>query len=625
VPITRDVRISISARAPISWNYLATAFRVWMLAGLPLVALVSTGGATTPRLFGPADCAPMPDPLHVADSAVGIALVRCTRVDGVHPDRFRVERLLGGMLPDSFTVRGHGYYEEGQRCMLVLARRPKCLETFAPRLRRYAQDFDAIRIPQITGEFPSYSSLPLDDPKIIQIGQSLWRPREQSPQELRRRLHLWLTRTGGEWQATLATEVLTRHPELRDDVMEAELLGYCRGPASWWGRTQSASTLSLRPDSAIRATSRSLRTGAFDDRYAAVLLVARDTLPESRAWLVSAIRDPNDLVAETAIEALEPERYPGERRALLHFALETELAMHRLTASIPAAAAIVIDSIGGPMVDPNRLRVAALKRLGTDTSAVVRGAIARTLHERSYQIYSNDEGEYDMAMTLESGVLSSCWTRDELVMALSDSLLNVRMLAYRETARRKDDAAARLVLERLEADRQPDGKPLDRDEVIQMIAALGAIGDTLAIPELARRVDLPNAFAFGGMRNWEIRAAAVEALGKIDDAKALGLIRTLAASVAHDTTWVQAKWNALNSVPEALTGHGDSTDVPFYRKLAALRADQLRTAAHGIASVAGPEAFFEFLEDHKITKLRLTDALYIDAWVSETCRTEGRP
>jgi HEAT repeat protein len=619
------VRISISARALISWNYLAAAFRVWMLAGLPLVALVSTGGATTPRLFGPGDSPLMPDPLHVADSAVGIAFVRCTRVDGVHPDRFRVEKILAGMLPDSFTVRGHGYYEKGQRCVLILERRPKCMDTFAPRLRRYAQDFDAIHVPQITGEQPFSGSLPMDDPRIIQIARSLWHASEQPPQELRRRLHLWLTRTSISWEPSLATETLTCYPSLWDDVMEANLLERCRGPESWWGRMQSAHTLGSRPDSAIRATSRALRKGSFDDRYTAVLLVARDTLPESRAWLVSAIRDSNDLVAETAIGSMNPERYPDERRALLDFALETESQMHRHTARIPAEATVIHDSIGAHMVDPNRLRVAALKRLGTDPSAIVRDAIARVLHERAYTIYSTDEGEYDMTMTLEPGVLSLSWTRDELVAALSDSLLNVRMLAYRETARRKDDGAVRVVRERLEADRQPEGKPLDRDEVIQMIAALGAVGDTLAIPELVRRVDLPNAFAFGGMRNSEIRNAAVEALGNFDDARALGLLRTLAASVVNDTTWVWGKWNALNSVPKALTCHGDSTDVPFFRKLAALRASEVRTAARGIASVAGPEAFFAFLEERGIKTLPLTGGLYIDAWISGTCRTDAHP
>ena len=36
--------------------------------------------------------------------------------------------------------------------------------------------------------------------------------------------------------------------------------------------------------------------------------------------------------------------------------------------------------------------------------------------------------------------------------------------------------------------------------------------------------------------NSEIRVAAVEALGNFDNARALGLLRTLAASVVHDTT-----------------------------------------------------------------------------------------
>jgi HEAT repeat protein len=595
----------------------------WVLVGPALAALISVADATTVRFCTPVEQS-MPDPLHVADSAVGIAFGRFTRVDGVLPPRFRVERLLAGTLPDSFTVRGHGYYFKDERCALILVRRPECMDAFALRYRRYAQDFDAIRVPQITGEFPGYGNLYSNDERIVQLAASLWHPSEQSPQELRRRLHLWLTRTGGACAPTLATEVLTRHPELRDSVMEAALLERCRGPESWWGRELSARALGMRPDSAIRAAARAMRSDGVDERYTAVLLVARDTLPESRSWLISAIRDSNDLVAETAIEAMEPERHPAERGALIEFALGVEATVKELTRTAGADGEAVPDSLGQLMVDPNHLRVVALHKLGSGTSTTVRLAIVRTIREPSYSCCGSEGEEIsdsdEEIMTLDADELAECWTQSELVAALSDPMRRVRFLACKETARRRDVVAAAVMLDHLRRDRLPNGVAPDVEETKQLIAALGVVGDTVAVPELIRRVDLPNAFAFGGMRNWDVRAAAVEALGNIDDPRALGLLRTLAASVATDTVWVRAKWNALYSVPQALTGHGDYRDVPFFKKMASLNADRFPAAARAIASVAGPEAFFEFLDENKVRRLRLTDALFIDSWISGTCK-----
>ena len=600
-------------------SFRRTGRVVLALVGPALAALLSIANATTVRFCTP-DAQSMPDPLHVADSATGIAFARCTFVDGVHPARFRMEQLLGGTLPDSFTVRGHGYYIKGERCPLILVRRSKCMDLIGPQYRRYVQDFDAITMPTVTGEFPGTMGRP-DQEKALQIAASLWHPTEQTPQELRRRLHLWLWRTGGACEPTLASEVLTRHPELRDSVMVSALLERCRGPESWWGREMSARALGMRPDPAIRMAARAMRAGDVDDRYTAVLLVAGDKLQESRAWLVATIRDTSELVAETAIQALEPGTFPSERDALVEYALEAEAAIRQLRRTTGAEGEWVSDSLGQLMVQPNHLRAVALRQLGSDTSSTVRGAISRIIHEPSYYCCeSGEDWSDDAILTLDAAALAQCWTRSELVTALSDSIPRIRTMAYREAVRRKDTIAGSALLDQLRGDRLSKGPTSGPEELKEMIEALGAIADTAAVPELIRRADLPNALAFNGTRNWELRAAAVDALGNIDDPRAIDLLRKLASSVLDDTVWVQSKWNALYGIPKALTSHGDYRDVPFFKKMAKLNADQFATAAGGIASVAGPEAFFQFLEENKVRKLKLTDALFIDAGISGACR-----
>src|SRR5690348_4541764 len=267
---------------------------------LGLQACPAAVHATTPRWCDETSVPVAPDPIHVADSAVGIAVARCVRAPHVLPARFRLEHLLAGALPDSFTVRGPGWYEAGERCVLVLAQPPSCVRMLPARYQEYVEDFDAISVPQITGEFPG--SPPLGEEALnaaARVAAGLWRASTLSTRELQERVGSWVLPHDDCDAPSPATEALLRHPELGDTALENTLLRWVRRSDYSINRERAARALGLRPDSATRAAAEALARGQGNptlpnspwlgddaDRYIAVLLAANDTLAETRDWLV---------------------------------------------------------------------------------------------------------------------------------------------------------------------------------------------------------------------------------------------------------------------------------------------------------------------------------------------------
>jgi hypothetical protein len=573
----------------------------------------------------------MPDPIHVADSAVGIAVARCVRAPRVLPARFRLERLLAGTLPDGFTVRGPGYYEAGERCVLVLAQPPRCVRSTPARYRRYVEDFDAINVPQVTGELPGLP--PVGEEAVdtaARIAAGLWGASTVSGRELQERVGSWVLPHDDCYGPSPATEALLRHPELRDSVLEDTLLRWVRRPDFSFNRDRAAEALGLRPDSATRGTAQLLARGEGHptlpnspwlgdeaDRYIAVLLAARDTLAETRKWLISMLEEPNDLVAETAIRALQPATRPGEREALITFALQREDSVRKLAGGLPVVEEP--ESVRTSVFDLNHLRIVALRQLGSDTSTIVRKAIARMLHDQPAPFIYDEDAPF----VLYPDSLAQCWTETELEESLSDPSPQIRDLACREAGRRQDRLTGQILLEALRLNRLPNGATLQADEAVTLLSTLAVIGDTTAVPELIRRVDLAQFLVpFAKSRYWdyEMRHAALRALGSFNDPRARAVLRCVAESTL---TWAACDPNQgalLRDLAGPLADIGDSTDVRFFEFWAERCPDNVVDALRGIAILAGPGPMFVWYE--KMVRRDPQVWNWVSCWtlLKEACR-----
>ncbi len=596
-----------------------------------LVADPAVVHATTPRWCDEPIQPVAPDPIHVADSAVGIAVARCVRAPHVLPARFTLERLLAGTLPDSFTVRGPGWYYAGERCVLVLTQPPRCVRSTPAGHRRYVEDFDAINVPQITGEAPGLP--PMSAEAVAAAGRiagGFWGASTLSERELQERVRSWVLPRDDCYGPSPATEALLRHPELRDSVLEDTLLRWVRRPDSAFDRERAARALGLRPDPATRATARVLARGKGNptlpsspwlgddaDRYIAVLLTACDTLPEARKWLVSMLQEPNDLVAETAIRALQPTTRPAERRALITFALQREDSVGKLAGGVPVVE--LPESLGSSVFDQNHLRIVALQQLGSDTSAVVRKAIDRMLHEQPDPFSSGEEAPFG----LYPDSLTPCWTETELRESLSDPSPRIRELACKEAGRRQDRRAGQIILEALRVHRLPNGAPLQADEVVTFLGTLGEIRDTSAVPELVRQVDLAHfmvPFAKSGHWPYRVRHAALRALGSFNDPRALAVLRCVAESTLTRSACDPDQRAILWDLAGPLANIGEPGDVRFFEFWAERCPDNVVDALKGIAILAGPGPMFVWYE--KMLRREPQVRNWVSCWtlLREACR-----
>ena len=516
--------------------------------------------------------------------------------------------------------------------MLILAKPPACLQSAAVRYRRFVEDFDAINVPQVTGEFPG--SPPLGEEALnaaARAAAGLWCASTLSKRELQERMRSWVLPHDDCYGPSPATEALLRHPELRDPMVEDTLLRWVRRSDYSFNRERAAGALGLRPDSATRATAKVLARGTGNptlpsspwegdaaDRYIAVLLAANDTLAETRNWLTSVIRDPNDLVAETAIRALQPATRPDERRELIALALQLESSAKMPAGSVFGAEEP--DSVGTARFDHENLRIVALRQLGADSSAVVRKAIARMLHEQPDPFVQSEEDPFG----LYADTLSQCWTETELREALSDSLPRIRELACREAGRRRDPQVGQILQEALRLNRVPNGAPLQPDEAVTFLRTLGAIGDSASLPLLIREVDLPHFLVpFGKSAYWayQRRNAALRTLGGFSDPRALAVLRCIAESTL---TWTACDPNQralLWDLAGPLAAIGQPSDVRFFEFWAERCPDNVADALKGIGILAGPGAMFAWYE--KMVRRDPQVWNWVSCWtlLKEACRT----
>jgi HEAT repeat protein len=505
----------------------------------------------------------LPDALTAADSSRAAALATCVRGNTYAlPALFRLERRLGGVIPDSFTVhpvprgaRGDVFFREGSRYALLLRSAPPPVGPEFRRIFHWRQsgEFEVWRSDLVGGVF--------GDSAASDLYAAIWRMPKLPRFEQVSRLAAW-ARAGGPPRAW-AVEAIDRHPELwgdplRDYFMERLRIG--------WDLNQewAARQLALHPDTTTRAEFLRLARGDSVSRKLAIIVGSRDRT----AWVRNTIMSMADEALGAAgvlPDAFRPNS-PGAERLALTLGTFRELT-EALIPDSSEAERLALIRIAQRARPRHWLRYAALRPLAHDTAQVVRDLIWQTVKgdSASLRVWVEDAPEPDE--------VTPYWTADELHRALQDTSSVVRFYAYGEVSRRRDMQAADTILTWLRQDRVPGRTDVPLSEAETMIRTLGDTRSPSAFADL---------IAWGGIADDHIRMAVMEALRSLGDRRAAPFFRQLARVPCN-----QMEYFAKRSLAFGLSKLGDPSDTLLFARWARECPDVRDVALEALGVLGG--------------------------------------
>ena len=511
--------------------------------------------ATGPAEAIQAERLTLPDALTAADSARGAVLATCVRGGTLAvPALFRLERRLGGAVPDTFTAyppfgntRGGVPPRAGYRYALLLRDAPP---PAGPEFRRVFQWREAAQFevwhsavvsPEVGAAF--------NDSAAAALYGAIWTLPQRRRSDQVADLAAW-ARSGGP-ALSWAGEAIGRHPEVWGDPLRDFFLESLKG--RWeWNQEWAARQLAMHPDTATRAEFLRLASGDSLMRELAIILGSRDRVPWVRQIILmlgeKTLSDlpgplPNFFDWRTLralTEALSPASSAAERRLLIRIAERARL--------------------------DHWLRYAALRPLARDTSAVVRGLIWQTVRgDSASRSVSVEDGP-------EPDEVTPYWTADELHQALQDTSSGVRYYAYGEVSRRRDLQAADTIVVWLRQNRVPGRADIPLAEAGLLIRTLGDTRSPAAFDDL---------MAWGEIPEEHVHMAVMDALRSLGDRRGASFFRRLAR-----VPCTQMDYFARRSLASGLEELGSETDIWLF-VLWARECPDLRDEALEVVGVLG--------------------------------------